>query len=62
LVCLTHFVVPGSRVKMAVGNRHVFADIGADPVRDISLIHRVNVNLVLSWAWEVDVAVLDYGF
>jgi hypothetical protein len=47
---------------MAVGNRHVFADIGADPVRDISLIHRVNVNLVLSWAWEVDVAVLDYGF
>lgn len=59
---MAHFVVPGSRVKMAVRNRHVFADIGADPVRDISLIHWVNVDLVLSGAWEVDVAVLDYGF
>lgn len=59
---MAHFVVPGSRVKMAVGNRHVFSDIGTDPVRDISLIHWVNVDLVLSGAWEVDVAVLDYGF
>ncbi len=59
---MAHFVVPGSRVKMAVGNRHVFADIGADPVRDISLIHWVNVDLVLSGAWKIDVAVLDYGF
>ena len=59
---LIHFIVPWPWVKMAVGNRHVFSDIGADPIGNISLIHWVQIDIILSGAWEVNVVVFDDRF
>jgi len=44
---------------MAVGNRKIFAYIGADPEAFILLIHWVHVHLVLSRSWEV--LLVDYN-
>ena len=49
-------IVAGSRVEMAVGNRQVSADISADPVCDVLLVHGVLVRLILARSRAVQVA------
>ena len=53
---LVDLVVTGAGVQMAVGDGEVAADVGADPVADVLLVHGVLVRLVLAGAGAVQVA------
>jgi len=43
---------------VAVGNREIFAYIGAHPEAFVLLVHRVNIHIVLGRSWEV--LLVDY--
>ena len=48
-------VVARSWVKMRVWYSKVPSDIGANPISDVSLVHRVHIHFVFAWAWHVEV-------